>query len=152
MTRFLKSQYQYHHLNIRQTLNTKWIFYQQWSLARSTHLQKLNLNTSQLILSQKIITFGDIIFGGHKPKCHGWGTSPVLLYICNRVDQIYFSRQDCLETKTISSSFPYSMLKTTSLDIVTLSTSQTPRTKPSQLQGFIHALTDLCLTEVKTWS
>ena len=55
------------------------------------------------------------------------------LYICDKVDRIYFSRQDYLETKIISPSFPYPMPETTPLETVTLSTSQTLPTRPFQL-------------------
>ena len=65
-------------------------------LARPTHLHKLNLNTNQLTISQKIVT----AVGGHKLKCRGWvpvqftigpHTTHQPLYICDKVDQIYFS-------------------------------------------------------------
>ena len=55
------------------------------------------------------------------------------LYICEKMDRIYFSSQGCLETKIISLSFPYSMPETTSMEIATISTSETPLTRPSEL-------------------
>ena len=141
MTRSLKSQqpYQYHHeTNTEHKMN---IFHNSGALiclAGPTHLHKLNLNTNQLIPSQKIIT----AVGGYKLKCHGWvpvqftngtHTTNQSLYICDKVDWIYFSRQGCLETKILSPSFPYPMPETTSPELATWSTSQTPPTRPSQL-------------------
>ena len=60
-------------------------------LAGPAHLHKLNLNTNQLIPSQKTIT----AVGGHKLKCYGWVpvqfnlgplTTNQPLYICDKVD------------------------------------------------------------------
>lgn len=92
-------------------------------LAGPTHLLKRNLNTNQLTPYQKIIT----AVGGHKHKYYGWvpvqftvgpHTTNQPLYICDKRDWIYFSRQGCLEIKIISPSFSYPMLKASSLNFL----------------------------------
>ena len=53
------------------------------------------------------------------------------LYICDKVDRIYFSHQGCLETNITPPSFPYPMEKpTTKNDIATIMTQQVPPTNP----------------------
>ena len=105
-------------------------------LAGTKHLPKLNINMDQLIPCTKVVS----AVGGSKLKCNGWlpikfqiGTQVTTqpLYICDKVDRIYFSCQGCLETNIILPSFLYPMEKpTTKHDIATIATQQVPPTNP----------------------
>ena len=86
-------------------------------MAGTRHLSKLNIDMDQLIPCNKVV----IAVGGSKLKCYGWlpiqfqiGTQVTtqLLYIRDKVDRIYFSRQGCLETNIIPPSFPYPIYRT----------------------------------------
>ena len=81
-------------------------------LAGSKHLVKLGIRTDELITCRKTIT----AVGGHVLKCRGClvmefnisgNTTRQPLYICDRVDRIYFSRKGCKEVHILPSSFPF---------------------------------------------
>ena len=90
----------------------------------------------QLIPCNKVVT----AVGGSKLKCNGWfliqfqiGTKVTTqpLYIRDKVDRIYFSRQGCLETNIIPPLFAYPMEKPTAKnDTATITTQQVPLKNP----------------------
>ena len=143
MTRSLKSQqpYQYHHLNMSQTPNTKWTFFltvkhrSAWlGLPTSTNsgLAPINLyHLRRLLLLLLGINLNPM--DGYQSSSIAPHTTTQPIYICDKVDRIYFSRQGYLETKIISPSFPYPMPETISPEITASSTSQTPPTWPLHL-------------------
>ena len=78
------------------------------------HLEKLRVSPDELIPCFRRVT----AVGGFHLNCHGWlpvqfqiGTYSTKqpLYICNKVDRIYFSRKGCMDTNIISKSFPFPM-------------------------------------------
>ena len=82
--------------------------------------------------------------GGSKLSCHrfiptkfdiGHHTTKLPLYICDKVDKIYFSHQGCTDTNIIPKSFPYPMIypSTTSISSITTSTHEPPPVKPAKL-------------------
>ena len=97
-------------------------------LAGPTHLHKLNFNTPINLYHLRRLLL--LLVGVNLNAMDGYQSSLPLVLI-PPINP--FSRQDCLETKIMSTSFQYPMPETTSLEIATLSTSQTPPTRPSQL-------------------
>ena len=82
-------------------------------------IDALQIDRSNLINCNQVIT----AVGGSKLNCYGWlpiqfsinenfTTQPV--YICDKVDKIYFSRRGCLETQILPPTFPFPMNSTVS--------------------------------------
>ena len=83
-------------------------------LAGPQHVSKLGIVMKDLIPCRKRVT----AVGGSVLSCMGWlpvkfriGTNETRqpLYICDKVDRIYFSRQGCTDTNILPPSFPYPM-------------------------------------------
>ena len=86
----------------------------------------MGLNEHHLIKSSKIVK----AVGGFVMTCLGWipiefrignRTSKQALYICEKVDRIYFSRSGCVEVGIISREFPYPMEE---MNVIDTSTSE----------------------------
>ena len=83
-------------------------------LAGPSHISQLSVNPRELLPCNKKVT----AVGGSVLTCHGWlpvqfkiGTniSRQPLYICEKIDRIYFGRKGCTEMNIIPPSFPYPM-------------------------------------------
>ena len=114
-------------------------------IAGTKHLPEFGIDKPNLIPCNKTIT----AVGGSTLTCHGFiptqfnigaQTTQLPLYICDKVDKIYFSRQGCTDTNIISKSFPYPMTNETTHSISTIKTSQNkpqsrepPPVRPHQL-------------------
>ena len=83
-------------------------------LAGPQHLTAMGLNSTHLIPCNKTVR----AVGGFTMTCHGW--LPIIfaisgrvtkqaLYICEKVDKIYFSRRGCIDIGIIPESFPTPM-------------------------------------------
>ena len=81
-------------------------------LAGSKHLARLGISVEDLIPCRKTIT----AVGGHTLTCQGWtamefdvcgNKTRQPLYICDRVDRIYFGREGCKEVNILPTSFPF---------------------------------------------
>ena len=81
-------------------------------LAGSQHLEKLRVSPDELTPCFKRV----MAVAGFQLICHGWlpvqfkiGTYSTKqpLYICNKVNHIYFSRKGCMDTNIIPKSFPF---------------------------------------------
>ena len=76
------------------------------------HLSQLGVDKSNLIKCNKVIT----AVGNHKMACLGWipvqfwvngnGTKQAL-YICDRVQRLYFSKRGCIDVGILPKSFPF---------------------------------------------
>ena len=93
-------------------------------LAGPQHLKKLNVNPQALIPCRKRVT----AVGGSELICKGWlptrftiggNTTDQPLYICDKIDHIYFSRRGCTETNILPASFPFPMNNGASVNAVT---------------------------------
>ena len=91
------------------------------------HLRQMGLHSSQVHKCYKHVT----VVGGSFLICKGWipatfkiegYTTTQPLYICEKVDQLYFSKQGCLAVNTLSHNYPRPMPK---LVIQSLQTSNT---------------------------
>ena len=83
-------------------------------LAGTKHLEKLGIQGEHLTPCCKKVT----AVGGSTLTCRGWvevefniggNTTRQPLYICDRVDRIYFGRQGCTEVSILPETFPYPM-------------------------------------------
>lgn len=83
-------------------------------IAGTNHLKILGTRMDFLIPTNKSVT----AVGGTKLTCHGWipvkfnigkHVTKQPLYICDKVDRIYFSRKGCTETKILPKTFPFPM-------------------------------------------
>ena len=83
-------------------------------LAGPQHLEKLGVSPAHLFSCRKKVT----AVGGSQLVCHGWlptsftvsgHTTKQPLYICDKVDRIYFSRRACTDVNILPSTFPYPM-------------------------------------------
>ena len=111
-------------------------------LAGTKHLHLLGIHSDNLIPCRKKVT----AVGGSILVCYGW--LPIKfqignhitnqpLYICEKVDRIYFSRQGCIETTIIPNSFPHPAVNSISSEVAACHDIQTqctpPPPKPKQL-------------------
>ena len=89
-------------------------------LAGPQHVSKLGILMKDLIPCRKRVT----AVGGSTLSCVGWlpvqfriGNNETRqpLYICDKIDRIYFSRQGCTDTNILPPSFPYPMDNQTSV-------------------------------------
>ena len=78
------------------------------------HQKTLGVPDHCLIPTDKPI----VAVGGTKLKCYGWipmkfcvggHVTRQPLFICDKVDKLYFSRKACIDTKILPESFPYPM-------------------------------------------
>ena len=83
-------------------------------LAGPQHVSKLGVTLESLIPCKKKVT----AVGGSVLSCIGWlpaqfrigsNTTRQPLYICQKIDRIYFSRRGCTEVNILPASFPYPM-------------------------------------------
>lgn len=83
-------------------------------MAGLKHLNRMGLKEQHLIKSSKVVR----AVGGFVMTCLGWipiefhignRISKQALYICDKVDRIYFSRSGCVEVGIIPREFPYPM-------------------------------------------
>jgi hypothetical protein len=83
-------------------------------LAGTAHLEKLGVREEHLTPCRKRIT----AVGGSTLTCKGWlqvefkigdNTTRQPLYICDKVDRIYFGRQGCTEVNILPETFPFPM-------------------------------------------
>ena len=83
-------------------------------IAGPHHLDQLGLSVKHLIPSRKIVR----AVGGFKLACKGWipiqftvgnRSTKQALYICDKVDRIYFSREGCIDIGILPATFPYPM-------------------------------------------
>ena len=83
-------------------------------IAGPHHLDQLGLSIKHLIPSRKIVR----AVGGFKLACKGWipmqftvgnRSTKQALYICDKVDRIYFSREGCIDIGILPATFPYPM-------------------------------------------
>ena len=83
-------------------------------LAGPQHLPQMGINESSLIPCIEVVS----AVGGSKLSCPGWipvkfivgrhnTTQP--LYVCEKVDRIYFSREGSIDVKILPESFPSPM-------------------------------------------
>ena len=83
-------------------------------IAGPHYLKILGVPEHCLIPTEKSV----VAVGGSKLNCHGWipmkfciggHVTRQPLYICDKVDKLYFSRKGCTETKILPETFPYPM-------------------------------------------
>ncbi len=83
-------------------------------IAGPRHLENLGLSRKHLIPSKKIVR----AVGGFKLTCQGWipmefqvgnHCTKQALYICEKVDRIYFSRDGCIDIGILPPTFPHPM-------------------------------------------
>ena len=105
-------------------------------LAGPVHLSKLGIDPRKLIPCRKKVT----AVGGSTLTCRGWlpmrfsirgHTTQQPLYVCDKIDRIYFSRQGCTETNILPASFPYPM--GSSSDMNAVSPKSDAPTRPNNL-------------------
>lgn len=83
-------------------------------LGGTRHLAELGIDAGQLIPCRKQVT----AVGGSTLTCRGWlpvnfkiggSTTRQPLYICDRIDRIYFGRKGCSEVNILPETFPFPM-------------------------------------------
>ena len=81
-------------------------------LAGPRHLKLLHIHPENLIPSNKLVS----AVWGSKLLCHGWVPTTFCinnqqtnqpLFICDKVNRIYFSKKGCIAVNILSSSFPH---------------------------------------------
>ena len=81
-------------------------------LGGSQHLRAMGLSQNNLIPSQKVVR----TVGNYTLVCQGWipvkfvvgeKCTKQALYICNKIDRIYFSRSACVDVGILSPQFPH---------------------------------------------
>ena len=87
-------------------------------IARTQHLPKFNIDKQNLLQWNKTIT----AVGATTLNCRKWipntftinsNTNQQPLYICDKVNKIYLSCHDCIDTNILPKSFPSSIVPTT---------------------------------------
>ena len=105
-------------------------------LAGPQHLKKLGLATNHLIPCRKQVT----AVGGYKLICHGWlsvqfqignTTTNQPLYICDKVDRLYFSRCGCTDVNILPATFPYPMVNDTASALTAITSNINHQQKES---------------------
>ena len=104
-------------------------------LAGTRHLNMLGVEAEHLTPCRKNVTTA----GGSTLTCKGWfqcefeignNTTCQPVYICEKVDRIYFGRQGCTEVKILPETFPFPMEKPSDVSSVEATPPPRPETIP----------------------
>ena len=99
-------------------------------LSGPKHLQLLDIHPENLISCNKLVS----AIAGSKLLVHGWVPATFhinnqqtnkLLFICDKIDRIYFSKKDCIAVNILPSSFPHPM-NTDTAKISSITVEPTP--------------------------
>ena len=104
-------------------------------LAGTRHMDTLKINEKDLIpCSRKVMAVGGSVLTckGYINACFtvGHKNSQQPLYICEKVDRIYFSRQACLDVDILHPNFPYPMTKEAAMAEIQSANSNNQQTSP----------------------